>query len=55
MNTPKQTSPKDKKILEERIMYVLRLNGGEMTYGDLLNQMRDRGWVLTKQQERQLR
>lgn len=44
-----------KTILEKKILYLLRLNGGEMTYGDLLKQMRSRGWALTEEQERQLK
>jgi len=42
-------------ILEARIKYIIGLNGGEMTYGELLKQMRNRGWALTEEQERKLK
>ena len=34
------------EVLRERVRYILELNGGEMTYGDLLKEMKRRGWVV---------
>lgn len=41
------TRPKtQEEVLEERVKYILDLNGGEMTYGNLLKEMKRRGWVV---------
>ena len=39
-------SPEMRAVIEDRIFYLLALNGGEITYGDLCDQMTERGWLV---------
>ncbi|MBL4836447.1 MAG: hypothetical protein JKY34_02620 [Kordiimonadaceae bacterium] len=40
-------SPERSAIITERMMYLLRQNGGEMCFGDLADEMIARGWACT--------